>query len=92
MDGNNVEYEQKKAVVVKEFNEQMKKEGSNIGFVKGHNSFDSQMYTLTIIDKYIDNKFMGAVNLTDEAKIMIREYFESRGIKFQFSNTVNNIA
>ena len=89
----NKEYEKLKESVVEEFNNKMKKEGCNIRYVKSNsvtNELD-QDYKIIIQNRFMDNKYDYVINLSEEGEKEIREFFESRGVRFQFSNTVRSI-
>ena len=82
----NKEYEKLKESVVEEFNNKMKKEGCNIRYVKSNsvtNELD-QDYKIIIQNRFMDNKYDYVINLSEEGEKEIREFFESRGVRFHF--------
>lgn len=83
-------YEKVKEVTVELFNVTMEKEGSTLRYVKDGCCGGIQNYKISTCDKYIDSE-SGIINLTNEAKNIIKEFFNSRGVEFMFSNTVYNI-
>ena len=89
----NKEYEKLKESVVEEFNNNMKKEGGNIRYIQ-NNSLTNELdqdYKIIIQNRFIDNKYDYVINLSEEGEKEIREFFESRGVRFQFSNPVRSI-
>ena len=87
----NKQYEQLKKDMVELFNFKMKEEGCNIKYVEAMNDLGVQIYKIIIENRFIDNTYDSTINLTKEGEKEIREFFETRGVKFQFSNTVRNI-
>lgn len=87
----NKEYEKLKEAVILLFNNEMEKEGSCLRFIEDTKDMNIQSYKLVVLDKYIDNTYAPAPNLTDEGERKIREFIEKYGVKFQFTNTVRNV-
>lgn len=86
----NKEYEEIKRKAVESFNKEMISKGICLRYVEDNiESIDGQHYKLRVSDLFLrkDTPF----SLNEEGKKFIRDYFESKGVKFMFTNTVNNI-
>lgn len=67
--------------MIEHFNLKMEKEGSCLRYVRVDNNEEVHTYRLTIVDKYIDNKYYQIPSITDECEIMVRGFFKAYGIE-----------
>lgn len=87
-----LKYEALKEQVITEFNKEMENRRSSLRYVEMDKSFGTQYYELKIVEEFIDSTYAPRPNLTKAGEDFIRDFMESRGVKFQFTNHVFNIA
>ena len=88
----NEQYEQLKEEVVLLFNNKMGSEGINLKYVKSEVRCNIQYYKLIIQNRFMDNRYDTSISLSKEGEKEIRDFFENKGVKFTFTNTVISIS